>query len=478
VNSGTGSIADKVGNEGYTFTTSEITVIKPFGSAIDAISYLPTEDGMELKWRKRLMYDSYRIVKSNGSNIFTQSDVIETTSLDTIYTDTQSIGEECYYQVFGVSGKTKYRMGNLMHEKQFPAIRPTLSNGILGLSWNRIKPEKNLKRIDIYKRSPGDLFSQFIGSISKTDTIFSLSNLMFGTNNPYVLVFVPEARMLDDSKSSYMGLYSGDLSVPGPDLFHSIGHTQQSIYSLSHGSLIKYSISENKSDTVADNIYHSCLSPSANYILFQQNSNLILAQAEPFEVLSTVNISDNIFYLSLSDNGIACISTLEGLVIRNMLNKQVLLTESRLKYAEYMGYISPDGEYLLVQHSTNNYSVSNQLIYQIKTNALLYIDSTEGYYLRFLPDHYHKLFRFKDNDFQIMNADDFQIIQTIQTADPELKNIDHFNNRFLTQGAINYRIYDLASGNLLFTIPKQPGNSAYLVNNMVFFDYGNKFVIQ
>ncbi|MFN8207047.1 MAG: hypothetical protein U0T82_06510 [Bacteroidales bacterium] len=478
VNSGTGSIADKIGNEGYTFTTSDITLIKHNGPGMDPIYFLPTENGLELKWRKRLQYDSYEIEKSSSPNIYMQSDVIETTSLDTVYTDTRYVGEGCYYQVFGVSGKTRYRLGNLLHERQFPAIRPALSNGKLGLSWNRIKPEQNLKQIDIYKSSGSDFFSQFIGSISKTDTFFSLDNSLFGTINPYVLVFVPVAKMLDDAKSPYMANYYDILQVSGPDLMYVLGHDQQSIFSESGRLINRYIISENKTDTLADNIYHSCMSASGDYILYQQNSNLILAQTEPFEVLSTAPVPGAVYLLSLSDNGMACISTLDGMLIQNMFSKQILVNEPKLKYSEFWGRISPDGEYLLVTHSTNYYSVSNQLIYHFTSNELSFIDSTEGYYLRFLPGHDHQLFRFLDNDFQKINANDLQIVQTIHTVDPEFRNIDILSKRFLTKSETACHIYDLESGNLLYTIPKQPGYNAYLVNSTVFFEYGNKYSIQ
>lgn len=481
-NSGTTSIADKIGAEKFQFQSREIIfIVQSQNASVKWIKEFESTSGLSLTWKSGCVFNSYRLIKDVGALHRSFDTILNNT--DNTYFDSKYIGENARYYLYGINnttGKTHF-MGVFSPPIRLPKMRVIEYQNKLALTWPKGMHTDHIKRIELIEtkwinssRGPN-----IMASLQNTDTLFFLDESYFGERPELSLRFFPDDKINEKTMQGFDSEFQGLISVPGPQ-FPPIWNSCTELYYIKRDTIFKYSTEQLKITPIEPYTYDN-YTYGSKYRIQSFDNSLKIYSVSPYSLIREINITDNsIFNPSVSNNGIVTFLTNNALEIYDLNNNKLHITS--MKYNRLKGYyfaeISPIGNYLII-HKSNTWATppSIDVFAKIQNDSLITLDSIPNYWIRFHEKDPTLFYYYTESTLTIKNIEDLSTIRNINTGDLLFGNIDFCTNRMITKGKDSYHIYDILTGELLFTLPLQKGSDFYLLNNVVFFDYGNKYIL-
>lgn len=214
-------------------------------------------------------------------------------------------------------------------------------------------------------------------------------------------------------------------------------------------------------------------------MLLEKDQGINLYSSNPFTLLRRVN-ADNISSLWISNTGVGIYSSSQLHIMDFKENTFHITSSVYSLLGNYNARISPDGNYLMFMQNIIYQGSTRKIIFarivppDIVPLDTIHVTYEEGIGFMDEPDRF---FHFTNRTLYIKKLTDFTTVKTIPTLDSEMGNIDACSNKMITRGLKNYHIYDLASGEIVETIPPQPDTYCFLSNGVVFFRYGSNYYL-
>lgn len=484
VNSGTTSIADKLGAEMFEYKSRELTfIVQTPTEQSKWIKETESASGLTLTWNSGLVFNQFELRKTisiRSNSGFFLLDAIYTASGNT-FTDTQYIGESATYQIYGISGEGKrYLLGTYSTLCKLPRIRVVEYQNKLALVWPKTMHAEHVKSIELINKS-SPMSPVTITSLKNTDTMFFLDQSYFGITPALTLRYTPEIQTNDNTILCFESYYFTDrIELPGPNPMTMVASNCSELIYTRNDTLVGYSVEAKKTILAQPVGYQCAVSPDGNYSLQNINHAINFYSLSDYSLLKSIDMTNRFSYgYSVSNNGIGIYNTNEGLEIYDFRNNNLHLTNTKYSYSKggYWPEISPDGNYVKF-HKSQPYPNPNMVVFaRIQGNSIIPMDSIEGPTCQFYKSDPSLFYYYKESTLYIRKIEDLSIVRTLYTGDEILGNIDFCSNRMITRGKETCHVYDILTGKLLFTIPMQNGDYVYLLNNIVYFEYGNKYLL-
>lgn len=479
-NSGSNSIADNVGVEGFIFNSREWTLIAKEAKINNNLTSQIKDNKLLLSWKE---YDgndfkSYRIrgaATGNSSDIKTAE-----------YYYASYVGEEDHYRVYVIdNSNTEHLWGECYVNKSLPVLKLGSINNQIALTWNQSIFKDNISQYQVFR---SDIYTNWtkIGTLSNNDTSIILNNTgnTFAQIMNFYLYCVPKGYTQLANTSLFSSfLQNVFTAIPGPRFDNNMGVTCSGFYfedySLESNKsiLYKYSSSTDKVTAVMDYIWASTISPNAKYMLGPHDSIVDLYDLNTNTIVKSTNMKTiaKVFYPSMfpkiSDNGICIFNSEDRLYVYDLLNSKLIGTKNMYQYGLK---ISSNGQYFAINKE------DSLLVYQVNSNSISLssgIKKASGFYYYdeygFFPNQPNYLYLYQPPYLYIKSCIDLSTIRTMYIGD-YLINIDFCSNKILTaRNATVWDIYDLNTGSLLRTINTAIGTGAsnytLLTNNTIYF---------
>lgn len=478
-NSGTGSLADKTGHEGFLAKRSwKVKIIRkttggtdggtttPVDSTIDNSPAIPiknikteiTPDGyLKFSWNKVLRKDfyAYRIYWSVG-----YTDIMRYKASDTTYIDSTYVGGAASFRV-----DYSRHHDNMDVYGQYLALNepyPTIS--VTGIRLDSVKvhwpKSKYRARYEVLDDRQAVAFK------STTDTSFTVAAPGFGSGVSFTLYVIPKCKATLDFeyfKSNIKSYSLGKYILPNWPLF-ACNPTEKKVYAVHYDAIDCYSLPDMAlyKTMPVKNMMHQGLfacptnsskvaALSSDNIYVYNDQSLTNPVIIPFPCYAkTIN------YLCLTDNDLVGVaSSTEYDLIRvtdKTLVASIPIPDSPYYSPWSCNSASSDGKYFVV--STMNgihlYKIENTLVMEVYTDKRAY------YSVLFDPGHPERFYvtLAKSNVIEMRSSADFSLIKSyilpgnyhmLQNIDPETGLL------LLTNYTSNY-LYDLQNEKIVFTM--------------------------
>lgn len=478
-NTGSGSLADILGAEGFQYDSREwILAAKELNTDFN-LSFHLDQNGLLFSWKEfdGIDFKTYRIKDLSTRNNY---DVQTNTFRNIDYT-----GAQGYYEIYVVDNENnEHFWGRCFLNKSLPVLRLGNINNQVALIWNKTPFVDNIAEYQVFQK---DIFSNWtkIATISNSDTsvLINSSPNVFAQILSFYLYCVPKHYTYIDNTSSFSPfLQNVEAAITGPKFDYNVGADCSGFYFYNYSTalnkfiLYKYTISTDQIRTISDYNFNYDISPNAKYMLITGDSIFDLYDLNSNITVKSVNIKkitnvDYVLYPKISDNGICVFSFNNGIYVYDFLNERLVATETTISD---MQKISPNGKYISVEkldsikfYRINENSLS--LLSGIKKSGGLYL--SENY--NFLPNQDDYIFLFVPPVMSVRSCQDLSIIRSMTIGEYFL-NIDFCSNQIFTaKDGNNWNIYDFNTGNLLRTIKSEIGtggkNYTLLTHNIIFY---------
>jgi len=494
-NSGTGSLADKLGGEGFwaqrVWTVKIIkeetggTTTNPVDSTIDNSPTIPIKnvkseiiDGGYLKftWPKvnRKDFYCYRIYWSVGS-----TDIMHYNANDTTYIDSTYIGGS---KTFRVDYERRHNNPSVYGEAlslndAYPVISVT-GKDLDSVTIHWVKSKYRV-RYELQDRNTSAVLFK-----SESDTSFTMAAAPFGSGESFSLFVTPRyMQTLDFSYfyQSYAGYSLGTQILSNWPVF-ACNPTEKVAYAVNYDAINCYSLPDMT-------LYKKVSIPRLSYqglFACPSNSSKVAALSSEYiyvfndkSLTNPVKISYpcwavNINYLCLTDNDMVGVASSTAYDLYRISDQTLVATIPIADSPVYSSWCcnsaSSDGKYFAVVtlNGIHLYKIENTVVTEV------YSDKRPYFSVLFDPDHPERFYVTlqKSNEIEMHSSADFSLIKTyvlpgnynmLQNIDPETGYM------LLTNYNSNY-LYDLQNEKIVFNM----ANSQYSDYNPRFY-YGNMF---
>lgn len=490
--SGTGSLAEKLGAEGYIYQCEWPVIIDNTPpEKLDFISIDSLKEGVRISWEKfdHIGFRYYKLMRTSTSysgplDLVTYYDAAQTSFIDTTYFEGMVVNYiiELGGKYSGLNSSTT----NTIQYSQMPFMPKVTGNGDFkaDLSWD---PPKNIHLLDYYyiHRTKGT------SSISDQDKIFEPSRIRtlpvsFGTKNYFGFLYVPKP-VLGHMYTGY--LKRRELEFEPGEIMPSYSyaspiHNTDNILLSRGGKIYKYNLPTGALlDSVVTNSEHSnyfTLSNDGSFFGYSENGKFITRSTSDFRLLNSMSntaFSDNLgilLRLSISDSG-RLMMILDNNVIfifdiatGNLIAKKIF---SGINWI--IGAISPDGNYIVTQEYPGSLRLG---YYQISGDQIVSIAGISGSGLKVFPVMPHlfgpdnDIYILFNNKVEVRNISDFSLKNTLPYS--WIQYIDFDKMRAIgsnSSGSDLGYLYDLNTGSkvkdlLVYRMNQLIFHSNYLVS--------------
>jgi hypothetical protein len=460
-NSKTGSLADKVGAEGFIFTRKWVMIYMKSSDFKPKVTKAGPEDGlMKLNWSIGVpeLVRYYKVSKQLTNKSWQEIGTIENPNQLWI-NDNFHVGEYANYIIKCKTVNGSEFESNLLSVPQdLPVFQNSGSTnfGEVKLSWDKTKYWKAFKS---YRITSNLAETQFINNYNSNSIVFDGATM--GKNYQFTLAVVPQNQVdnFDDaglafSKQIYAG--TGELL---PFQSSITGIFKKNLYYKTETTLFKYDIEKNEIVDKIENFDRSAqtfsYSPNGKYYFegYSNDNQYTFANLENDNFVSMRNFNTVVGHKvwssksAVSDNGIAVVVGNDSMYVINLLKGQYL--DSR-KCDNITGVrISPDGKYIVLQRSgkCTLYKLENkltQIIWQDGTNEL-YTDKFE-----FLPDEPDKFwYKVPFANAHILKLSTMEELANYSFPKESILNFDLHNYRVCLYQSNDFKIIDLKNGDIV-----------------------------
>ncbi|MGE5424172.1 MAG: hypothetical protein ACM3N9_02345 [Syntrophothermus sp.] len=481
---GSGSIADNMGAEEFTYSRNMVMVFydwtsgfypeisfSPAGGTLSGTVTIPGDAPMirKVKISKRFDFgEAWEIATIIGSTPFT-------------FEDHSYVGEDVTYMIQTYMGNNEgtyfypCSQGSGFRQQEIQKGTFTLdANGIPVIQWPKTDYPLNCNGYRIINKISDDsAYDVTIINNLEKDSIHNADIGFPGNNNIYVS-YIPklpppgydrEMAMYNYAESMYCsaGLPSFNFgrfySPVGNDIFTD-GVS---------GSIFRYSATTgNQIDhlTTTGWFYAIAVSPNDKYLLAATGNstfdyllyNITTRVTTYIPSSSVLGSGGSAGAVSVSDEGIGAVAGYNKLVIYDFVNHVKILEQGFNQ--EPRPVISPNGKYFFASADyLYLFSISGSTATQIWRSP----GGTTPYkYYSFVPSDEEKVILVENQLLSVRNAPGMGIIRSFNMNMTNLGNIDHNSGRLLCYDDTHFRIYDFNTGGLIRQMRLGDGYGGYL----------------
>ena len=505
INTGSGSIGDVLGTEGYLISKEFILVVLN-GQG----TFYPNQQFDRTNGTLKVILD----VPSNIQNVkkvtFSKSvasspyavfaTVHGTNHYEAI--DASYVGESANFSVQTYLGDPAgtifipFVNGSTNVSYDLPEITAGVSNrGYPLLSWDKTHYTANCGSYRIYAKPNGSNMIELLGSVSNiNDTMFEAAGATFPGNYLFHVAPVPIQVPSYYTDATAWTLFSREVySVVGLNSFwfdRFLTPNGSFIYYTNSPDVIyEYSAETgtitNEINTSSGWFYTFAVSPNGKYLLAATGASDFsylfydLTTKQSTWILSSVVIGAGAHtgIISVADNGLSSVITGNKIVIYDFLH-QVPITQQVLPMDADRTVISADGQYIFAE-------AGYLYLYKFVSGALQQKWSSSGSYgtikyYTFDPSQPSEAKIFINQTFYTKNCDSWATVNSFALNISDLRNIDFTNGHILGSTTTYFMVFDANTGSLQFQNPTSPNLTTFdlrIKKNTVYHYGGKKLII-
>jgi hypothetical protein len=477
---GTGSIADRLGAEGFEYNSKTWTVIYAPADIETNMTYHFGAEGLVIAWKKCQIprFREYRLRELSTGCYFVQN--------DTSFLNVNYVGQESRYDLFVTDDdNNSYWWGTCNVPRNLPVLKLREVNKQLALTWNLTEFSDNASEFQVFINDQVTWW-RLLGRVDNSDTILIPGNdeIPFGSLVQFSLYSVPKVFASIENNSlfrSYTG--SSTFALPGPEFSNNMGLGCRGFFFRDYSSalnkvmLFRHSAENETTEAIME--YNSNIDISANEVfLLKSGSGIIeLFDPETCSKIKSVDIKSQVpgyhdgLFPVVSDNGICIFSFTDTLYAYDVLN-DYMASKKAIPYGSLR--ISPDGSLFTVSRSDSFFvyslnSGSIELLASEKKDSPIY---SYGQF-DFIPDQPDKLYVREGNYIYIKSCSDLSTIRSFH-FEGTFFNIDFCSGKVLVARSLYvWDIYDFNTGNIVQTITSGistgAANYTLLTNNTIYY---------
>jgi hypothetical protein len=465
---GSGSMADILGTEGFAYSRTWTVVVQNF--------ITPEEGRLKLRWNK---YDGddfkeYVIVKTpEGAESYTLAvikDKDRTFAYDWLY-----FGEKAEFKVEVHTNRSRVNWISGIYSDGLPRVSNEVDNHILTLTWDKSKYIENFTGYEIY--GIDFIYNTYTLLAEITDrniTSYSLNNLKFGKFYSFAFLPVPRRmpaypggfndriKYLGSTTSNYIGeLFEGSaIATPlGDFLYYKFtDHTLTNyIYEYNY---IKQEITDKIK--VGQHVFEYAVSPNRKYILIIDFNKRVLLYNTDTKELKTIALDDfprkyySAQHPTISNSGKGAIH-LYSPAIPGDPSHSTLIYDFAADKSVFLGRLSPYNFYYQISADARYFAEHGYALYRVLSDTVMVIPefSSEFNDGRFW-------FHMSDPELYIINKGEYLYVKRISDqstvsefhlAGERLTSIDYNANKFLTTSFEKMHLRDFTTGEELWSYP-------------------------
>lgn len=417
--SGTGSIADQAGAEGFVFSKTWVIAAK----SVDQINskvykFTPMEGSLKIEWTKYhgIGFKEYQIYHCNDFRQILDTIAIIKDVNTTSCFDPSFVGYKVYYLIQVVAKENMQSPVSSYFEDKLPQVWATTSSeGKFLIKWDQSKYFNNIKEYDIYETFTNKSGYNKIATVNSSSGLeYLYEKSKFGIETKFHIMPVPKTWFRPKPEYEYWKRSSSTKSVLLGD---SISPNMQREIATPLGDycyyqklnfICKYNCKTATEEQFPFNPWSLVrASPNGKYLLVYSEEKFILYNAEDMSVLNTVTQKDisgrlmdplNIFYkFSVSNNGIGVYFN-NGLLIYDFIHNK-LLNKFQVNYPNsgFFIKISPNADYVAF-NTTSNGTKYTTYLYKIENSSLTQLFVANGQYFDFDPINQQNFIYFENNN--------------------------------------------------------------------------------
>jgi hypothetical protein len=489
--SGTGSLADYIGAEGFVSSNSwKLIVGSPYEPGLVATA----ENGLlHLKWAEFRSSNFKEFIVYKSTDPYSNARVIKTTTNE--FTDSLYIGEGAKYTVVSITqGDHEYSTCDLVLDPDLPVLSFTASDSNkYTVNWTRSKFFNAVSSYKIYQND-----SQAKETSDPGDTLYNVKNALFGDDLHFQLRLVPWKTSAHTDPDYDRG--------PRTDIYTSLGFPFKPVdydaqcYHINKDefvyrycdSMIRYSVSQKHA--TEQFTYHNTACNSCNFVNLR-NSNtgryqvsfanceqdIMLTKGSDlsrYSIHKLLDITGGLYpFIAISDSGTALIQNKDG-----GLSLLDLTTGDSTGYYKlsFTGdwprelKISPDGQYFSV--SADTFRIVEFKNGQFRDVWKVPYPCNIKFH-EFDPLNPLQVVTWNGTEFSFRACSDFSVVSGFALTDHLLLDIDYYNHEMLTFSPGHLYIRSLSDGSLKYDLPVHinPENYpdyCYLVNHTIVYGRG------
>jgi hypothetical protein len=495
--SGTGSIAEHLGGEGYFYSKSWVIIVRK--------SYQSSCRDTVINGLLHLSWDAYKGSDFKEYVIFKQFDFDQVKEIKRVkkaeFIDSTYVGEGGKYIISVISSNTNivaYTFITLNREIPKVYFKATNQNEY-SVCWDRSRYYNAVESYDVlHSYYQSSSYSLDNSTNNPNDTVFNFTSVSFGDKINLKLRLVPKKTNLfvvdhpsyyESELETYIG-YSFIKKNKSINYIRQVSKTEF-IYAEYYDSLVKYSVTLNKetqrigypsNNCGYGNFRYLCASPSGNFITSYVgcNHDVMLTNSANLQSYTIKDLSSmvgsNNSEIPVSDNGFCMVNNVfaNGFYIYDFNNSTILAHYLKNGFPKL---ISKNGEYLYLSGDS--------------LRLIKYADSTfkpiwrgrsgSGYgvtkFFNFDGLDPNRLVIWDGITFSIKNCADFSSIYEYALTDEYLANIDYYNQEILTYNNGHIYVRNYTDGAIKYNIPVLhlnygSNNKYYLINHTIFSESG------
>ncbi|MGD0755167.1 MAG: hypothetical protein ABR927_08920, partial [Bacteroidales bacterium] len=491
--SGTNSIAELIGAEGFLFSKSwKVFVDRSYYSRTRASA---SNGYLKLTWPKYRDYDFKEYVISRVLSY--NNEVVIKRLKSTEFVDSSYVGEGGSYLVRVNNQSAKLLdWGHIEFTRDLPELKlmPTESDPFI-LKWGK---NKYYNAVDTIKLSQSLNLEYKYVNVKTTrdpnDSIFIVEKGFFADKADFILKFVPKSRNFRYTSDYYPNFESQAIIIFGFPFIKpntpltSIDQVNQGefIYLLGCDSIIRYSVSEKRAVEQLGYRSSGCskcefnnitLSSSGKYITNYVNCNpelmlvpssnmhnYIIRDLKPY---SGQNYTPEII---VSDVGTAIVNKANGgFYIYDFNTNTSLASYQKTIYGGDGVSISPNGDYLfLFDDSLRLVRFTASQFTNVWSNDRFYYPK----YFGFDGANPDQMFTWDGTYFSVKHCSDFSEVYKFSLSDNSILNIDFYNKEILTYNSGHLYVKSYLDGSLIKDLPINTDasfndNSFTLINHAI-----------
>jgi hypothetical protein len=488
---GSGSLAECIGAEGFVSTKTWILIVNTnYASECKA----SIENGLlKIRWAKYLAHDfkEYVIVEEKGC--CTKTEIARLKSQE--FSDTTYVGEGKTYgiQVQTLNGN-KINWGRADVEEDLPKTYfvPLETNQY----YLKCSKTKFYNAVDTFLISYELNSDNYVKATKDpNDTTFLITEALFGDYIYSKLVLVPKRLSYHHSHTSvetyqyrFYGYLGCPLTNPQEDIddFHQI-NKDEFIYTSNCQYLVKYSISqkstverfryENTDCSGCRFSYLEC-SPSGKFLTFEGiigcdfvSMMLKSDDQDKFNLSNLSQMSISAWSILISDVGTGIVNNSpSGFTIYNLNTSDSLASYARSIRLEGKGMqFSPNGDYIFYKDNLLSLIHFENLKFEIVWSHAL---NAETKFYQFNASKNDQVVFWNGTTLSVKQCPDLSVIREFALTDSVIINIDYFNNEMLTYNKGHLFVKSFLDGSLIKDIPihidaSYWGQACYLINHTI-----------
>ncbi|MDZ7742644.1 MAG: WD40 repeat domain-containing protein [Bacteroidota bacterium] len=480
--SGSGSLADTLGAEGFIFEYSWKAVMETAEPLPSQITDISVVDGrLKISWEKneQLNFKHYRLWRSWHPNPYQQADgqLLIHDQDQNWYIDSTYLGNWAHYSIavschghdHGANSETS------MIEYPTPQLKMEVDEDFnITFSWNACSMYANLSQyeLQITSFSPDSIIHQ---TSDPSDTSISIVGGLFPEYNYRLYWYGDSSKLLP---SGYMvcnaeflpGKYLG---IPAEQFAFTISYPQK-LYAVSYDEIYQYdalSVSLQQETQGNERPHDICASPNNDYLIQSTVFDNIIKIFNPNELndFQNIEISNLIGYyaklyqVDVANNGLLVGILSDGNILGYDIESgdTLFIVSASLSPDVSRIYISPSGSYFLTwehpEYETYLYQIQNSEI-----DRVIYLGN-EFRNVYFIPDksldQYYCLTT--GQEIRIYKCADQSLISSFPSSSERISNIDPISGYLVGSNHTTdtYQFYDPGNGGLIKEL--KAGNPAY-----------------